>query len=141
LGSASRTGSVGGPPARRDDALVWPLPEDGEERDRPRPGAEVVPADHDWELYLLELGAPRRMGLRAGARLVSFMGLGLAVAATGWINIVGRYRAPDARPRLVDGILMWAFGITGTLLATVSFILLVMAVVEARPWSRLRRRA
>lgn len=95
----------------------------------------MVPVD-DWELYLLELGAARREGLRAGARLVAFIGLGLAVAATGWINVKG-YSAPGAPARLIDEALMWAFAVTGTLLVAVSLVLLAMAVVEAR--SRRRR--
>jgi hypothetical protein len=133
---------VGGPPARRHDAPRWPLPPDDDEDDGdpsgPGPGADVVPVD-DWELYLLELGAARREGLRAGARLVAFIGLGLAVAATGWINVKGfvkGFSAPGAPARPIDEALMWAFAVTGTLLVAVSLVLLAMAVVEAR----LRRR-
>jgi hypothetical protein len=78
------------------------------------------------------------VGLRAGARLLSFTGLGLAVAVTGWINVTSP--APDAPSHPIGETVMWAFALTGTLLVIVSLILLVMAVTEARPWSRRRRR-
>jgi hypothetical protein len=67
---------------------------------------------------------------------VSFIGLGLAVAATGWISVKG-FSAPGATARPIEEALMWAFAATGTLLVMVSLVLLAMAVVEAR--SRRRR--
>jgi hypothetical protein len=140
LGSASRNGSVGGPPPHGESALSWPLPQDdGEDEDSSRPGVDVMPVADDWDRYLLELGAPRREGLRAGARLLSFTGLGLAVAVTGWINVTG-FSTPDTPSHPIRETVMWAFALTGTLLVIVSLILLAMAVIEAWPWSRRRRR-
>jgi hypothetical protein len=58
---------------------------------------------------------------------------------TGWINVTG-FSAPDAPSHPIREIVMWAFALTGSFLVIVSLILLAMAVIEARPWSRRRRR-
>jgi len=141
----ARTGSVGGPPSRGEYALSWPLSHDDDQGEAlPSPGVDLVPVDlvpvdDDWELDPLWFTAPRREAPRAVARLLSFVMLGSAVAATGWINVAG-FRAPHAASHPIKEALMWAFAVTGTLLVIVSLILLVMAVIDARPWSRLRHR-